>query len=258
MAIDSTEAVREAVRRHKLSTGSASALARVMTAAVYLSAWLKEGAVSVTVQGDGAGGKICVFSDAALRVSGKIENPHCTEDFKDVIGQKGYLTVVRDEGTGLPFCGTVAFSTKDPEEIFSAYFRESEQRTAEIALSAIFNADGLQLSGGIFLQPLPFAEKWVYAQAKRDLADCRSRFGTDGILDNVFKKFGAEDVETREFAFSCRCSRERAESAVLSLGREGAEELLRKDGKISVCCDMCNTEYLIDRARFSALFGDKE
>jgi len=256
MAIDSTEAVREAIRRHGLAAGSAAALARVMTFGVYLAAWLKEGEVSVTLAGDGLGGKICVTLDAALRVSGKIENPHCTENYKNVIGQKGYLTVVRDGGEGLPCSGTVAFSSGEPEEAFSAYFSESEQRTAEIALSVLFGADGLQFAGGVFLQPLPAAEAWVYAQAKQDLADCRSLFG-DGFSENVFRKFGAENAEAREFGFFCRCSRERAESAVLSLGRAGAEELLARNGKISVRCDMCNTEYIIDRARISALFGDK-
>ena len=64
---DTTKLVNEAIRIHGLSALSAAALGRTLTAAAYMCSSLKEdnGALSVSVKGDGVGGSIYVSGDKA-------------------------------------------------------------------------------------------------------------------------------------------------------------------------------------------------
>ena len=70
--LDSTAIVNEAIKRHHLTPVAAAALGRTMSPAVYLAGWLKEetSSLSLSVDGGGAGGKIGVAADGALRVRG--------------------------------------------------------------------------------------------------------------------------------------------------------------------------------------------
>ena len=79
--------------------------------------------------------------------------------------------------------------------------------------------------------------------------------GAEGILKEYF---AAENAEAREIVFRCRCSREKAASAVLSMGREDAEKLLEEAGEISVHCHDCNTDYFFGKEEVAALFGGGE
>ncbi len=256
MVLDTTALVTEAVRRHNLSNASASALGCVLTATAYLSAWLKDGTstLSLTLKGDGECGIIHASGDGALRISGRVENP-AAESFEKAIGQNGVLSVTRDEGEWVPVTGTVAFYCGDAEEIFKAYFRESEQRETEIALSVSFGKDGLR-AGGIFIQPLPNAGKEIFERAKADVAACRACLQAEDVSAGTLAYFQTEGERT-EFGFRCRCSRERAERAIVSLGRAEAEKMLTETDAITVHCDECNTDYIFDKACTNALFGDK-
>ena len=73
---ETTQLVNEAIRIHGLSALSAAALGRTLTVAAYMCSSLKEdnGALSVSVKGDGVGGSIYVSGDKALHMRGYIEN----------------------------------------------------------------------------------------------------------------------------------------------------------------------------------------
>lgn len=267
--LDTTALVNETIARHKLSPVAAAALGRTMTATAYLCSWLKweESSIYVTVSGGGAGGKISVSGDGKLNLRGNIQNPDVSLplradgklDVGGCVGKNGTLTVVRDDGEGIPFVGTSELISGEIAEDFSAYFLTSEQRPTAIALGVRVSSDGECLgAGGVFLQPLPgaseeaicYAEETItrFAQISRMIAED----GAEGILREIF---GAETAEIREIRFRCRCSRERAASAVLSAGKKDAEELIKELGKITVHCPDCNTDYEFDERDLTELFG---
>ena len=76
------------------------------------------------------------------------------------------------------------------------------------------------------------------------------------LIVAVLAAFGAKDVSVRDVLFACHCTRERAASAVLSMGRADAFALLKERGCVSVHCHYCNTDYTFDEADLRKLFGE--
>ncbi len=269
--IDSTAIVNEAIRRHHLTPVAAAALGRMMTATVYLAGWLKDvgSSLSVSVDGGGAGGKIGVAADGALSVRGYIERPDVELppradgklDVGRCVGKDGTFTVIRDDGEGIPFVGTSELVSGEIAEDVSAYFLTSEQRPTAVVLGVRIGTDGTCVgAGGLFLQPMPYAGEAAIDFAEKriaqypDLSRVIETRGAQGILSD----FGATDVVVREARFACHCSRERAASAVLAMGRADALALLAEQGKIAVHCHYCNTDYTFDEGDVNAIFGESE
>ena len=267
--LDTTALVNEAIRRHQLSPVAAAALGRTLTATAYLASWLKDGesSLSVSVNGGGAGGKIGAAADGALNVRGFIEHPDVMLppradgklDVGSCVGKRGTLTVIRDDGAGIPFVGTSELVSGEIAEDFSAYFLTSEQRPTAIALGVKIAPDGTcSGAGGVFLQPLPGADEETLVRTERAI-------GAYAALSSVIEREGAQRIlhdfditglSEREVRFRCHCSRERAASAVLSVGRKEAENIVREEGSIVVHCHYCNTDYTFDGEDVARLFGE--
>lgn len=269
--LDTTALVNEAIGRHGLTPVCAAALGRAMTACAYLCSWLKDGesSLSMTFDGGGAGGKLCVAGDGELNIRGFLENPNCVLppradgklDVGGCVGRDGYLTVVRDDGSGLPFTGSCALLTGEIAEDLSAYFLTSEQRPTAVALGVKISPDGTCVgAGGVFLQPLPNASEEILRRTEEEIASYSA-------ISSLIAEKGAEEVlrgienrpfDEREVRFRCRCSREKSEAAVLTLGREDALDLVSRQGKISVHCHYCNTEYSFTEEDIESLFEKRE
>ena len=268
--LDTTALVNEAIKRHGLTPVCAAALGRAMTACAYLCSWLKDGdsSLSMTFDGGGAGGKVCVAGDGELNIRGFLENPNCVLppradgklDVGGCVGRDGYLTVIRDDGSGLPFSCACALLTGEIAEDLSAYFLTSEQRPTAVALGVKIGTDGTCMgAGGVFLQPLPGASEEILRRTEEEIAKYSS-------ISALIAEKGAEEVlrsiennifEERKVRFRCRCSREKSEAAVLTLGREDALDLIARQGKISVHCHYCNTEYAFTEEETKKLFGER-
>ncbi len=65
------------------------------------------------------------------------------------------------------------------------------------------------------------------------------------------------DVEVLErrddIKFQCKCSRERVEQTLISLGRSELEQLLAEDGQAEVSCHFCNETYRFNGSELSEL-----
>ena len=265
--LDTTKLVNKAIRRHGLTPVAAAALGRTLTATAYLCSWLKEdeSSLSVTVNGGGAGGKILAVGDGALNLRGFIENPEVDLppradgklDVGACVGRTGVITVIRDDGTGIPFVGTSELVSGEIAEDFSAYFLTSEQRPTAIALGVKIGTDGTCLgAGGVFLQPMPFASEEAISYAEKEIAKygaVSSVIECEGA-EAILRAFGVENAENRTISFSCRCSRTKAESAVLAMGEAEARAVIKEEGKLSVHCHYCNTDYNFTEIELAELF----
>ncbi len=266
--LDTTALVAEAIFRHGLSPLAAAALGRTLTATAYLCSWLKDEAsvISVTVDGHGAGGKIRTAGDGALNLRGFVDRPDAALplradgklDVGGFTGRDGTITVVRDDGEGLPFVGTSPLRSGELADDFSAYFLTSEQRPTAIALGVRIAPDGTCLgAGGVFLQPMPGAGEELLARTETAIlryAEVSRRIAEEGA-EGIFGDFGVPFPAPREIRFRCRCSREKAASAVYSLGKEEAFGLLGETGAVRVHCHDCNTTYEFIQEDLAQIFG---
>lgn len=255
---DTTALVNEAIRIHQLSPLSAAALGRTLTVAAYMCSSLKDerGALSVTIKGDGAGGTVSVSGDAALHMRGYIDEPQADLppnaqgklDVGGCIGKHGTLTVVRDDGEGQPFVGTTELVSGEIGEDFAAYYAYSEQLPTAIAVGVKVGREGNCLgAGGVFLQPMPGASEENIRRAE----ECIGQFSAVSTLmqehtaEEVLRHFfGEVNFYTRYPEYKCNCSRHYIEGLLAGMGKEELRSILAEQGKISVHCHYCNTDYI--------------
>ncbi len=270
--LDTTALVQEAIERHNLTPVAAAALGRALTVTAYLCSWLKEAdaGVSVTVNGGGAGGKICVSGDGEYHLRGFIENPFVElpprADGKlnvgGCVGKNGTITVIREEGNGVPFVGTCPLVSGEIAEDFSSYFYVSEQRPTAIAVGVKISPEGkCEGAGGVIMQPLPFASEESLSRTEEvikrfsSISSLIAEKGAEGVLR---EHFGKELADGREIFYRCHCSREKIEGILIPMGKEELNAIIRDEGRVEVHCHYCNTDYLFYQEDIERLFGGTE
>jgi molecular chaperone Hsp33 len=59
--------------------------------------------------------------------------------------------------------------------------------------------------------------------------------------------------QTIEPVFKCKCSRERFEKVLITLGKKEIRSMIEEDGKAELHCHFCNEKYLFDADELVAL-----
>lgn len=255
--LDTTKLVNDAIKIHNLSPLSAAALGRAITVAAYMCSCLKtdNSALSINIRGNGVGGPISISGDKNLNMRGYIDNPVADLppnsagklDVGGCVGSQGYISVVRDDGEGVPFVGTTELVSGEIGEDFAAYFAYSEQLPTAIAVGVRIAPDGSCLgAGGVILQPLPNASEESIQKVENivphfsNISSLLENFTANEILKGYF---GEVETYTLNPEYKCNCSREYIEGVLLSMGEKELKDTLAQEGKISVHCHYCNTDY---------------
>lgn len=266
-AANTTGIVEELRRRHDTTPVATAALGRTATAGVMMGAMLKgEERLTVQVKGDGPIGQIVVDADAKGEVRGYVDNPHVdlplNESGKlDVSGAvgEGYLHVIKDLGLKEPYRGSIPIVSGELGEDFTYYFAKSEQTPSAVALGVLVATDySVQVSGGFILQLLPGLEEEEIAAIEQKLAKLppiTTLMAGGEDLEEVLKRMvdSVTILERTDIRFQCKCSRERVERTLLSLGREEIEQIIREDGKAELVCHFCNEAYAYNGEQLHSL-----
>lgn len=141
------------------------------------------------------------------------------------------------------------------------YFLQSEQ----LATRFWFTADSEHASG-FLIQALPHQLKtnaeenkdhWETIEALADTITPEELLELDHekILYRLFHEQPVRVFDPTPVKFACSCSRERSESALLSLGNDEVEELLIEKGVIEIDCQFCNKHYHFSPADVRKLLG---
>lgn len=260
---DTTEMVRTAIERHRLSQGSAIALGKTLSVMTFMSACLKsdQGEISLSVRSDGLGGGIGVSGNRALYLRGYVESTDLPLEGAERLayGQDGVLTIVRDDGYNRPFVGACAFPEQGGvDEAFMEYFTVSEQLPTYIRTAVEFDEDGdLAFAGVAVLQPLPFADAETLEKTKNtSLERLLTGVKEKGVERTAKETFPCSDSvwETRFAQYRCNCSKPYLKRVLVSLGEEQVREIIREEGTLNVHCHYCNTDYAFTETDADDLF----
>ena len=263
--IDSTAIVDKMIGyHHTMPTGSA-ALGRVLTAASLMGCLLKdkENKLTLTFKGDGPAGMILATADYLGNVKGYIENPSVDLPLKpngklDVSGAVGggILQVIRDLGGKEPYVGISNIVSGEIAEDLCHYFAQSEQTPSLFALGVLVDRDlSAAGAGGVLLQLMPGADEGTVSRLEENasgLSGLSSLFASgascEEVLARVFDGIDYDVFDEILPEYRCDCSKERMETALISLGEKELSELLQKDGQIEICCRFCDRKYTFDTA----------
>jgi molecular chaperone Hsp33 len=269
-AVDATEAVAEAQRRHGTWSAASAALGRTMIGGILLGATLKgEEKMTVKVEGNGPAGHIVVDSNGKGEVKGYIANPKISLplneagklDVRGAVGTEGTLTVTKDLGMKEAFSGQVPLVSGELGEDFTYYMATSEQTPSAIGLGVLVDTDdSIKAAGGFMIQVMPDATDETITALETQLASIPmiSQLLEDGenpeaILDRLVGKENVKVLEKLPVSFKCDCSKERFATAIIALGGDEINSMIEEDQGAEASCHFCGNTYHYDVADLEGL-----
>jgi molecular chaperone Hsp33 len=275
-AIDSTLTVGELRRRHDTDPAVTAALGRLATGALLFGAMLKEQdqLVTVRVQGNGPAGTLLASANGNGEVRGLVSNPrpdvdqvnqHGKLNVAGVVGTEGRLTVTRDLGMRQPHTSTVELVSGEVGEDLAHFLATSEQIPSAVGIGVFVQASGqVEAAGGYIVQLMPGVADSEAARIESVIRELphptqmlRNGDTPEQILNRIFND-DLQILENKPVRFHCPCSRERAERALMLLGKEELSALIEADaakGASEVVCQFCTAVYTLTIPELEALLS---
>lgn len=260
-AICSRDITERARQIHKTLPVATAALGRTLAAASMMGNALKSGGASLTLQFKGGGplGTVLAVSDNEGNVRGYVTNPHVDLplrpggklDVGAAVGHEGTLTVIKDLHMKEPYVGTIDLLGGEIAEDIAGYFVESEQIPTACALGVLVDRDqSVRAAGGYLIQLMPGADEDTITKVEGGImaagpvsALLEKNDDPEQLLRDVMSDFELKILETCPVEYKCYCSRERVERALISLGREELESMLKEQGGCQLTCQFCDAVY---------------
>ena len=260
-AICSRDLTERARQIHNASPVATAALGRALSAASLMGNALKGQGASVTLQFKGGGplGTLLVVSDAEGNVRGYAVNPQTDLplrpdgklDVGGALGSEGTLTVIKDLNMREPYVGTVDLLGGEIAEDVAAYFVESEQIPTACGLGVLVDRDrSVKAAGGYLIQLLPGAGEDTIVKVEGGIMAAGSVTSflekdddPEHLLRHVMSDFDLKVLDATEVEYRCYCSRDRVARALVALGREELENIIREQGGCEMTCQFCDAVY---------------
>jgi molecular chaperone Hsp33 len=266
---------RKARALHSAEPAAAALLAQGLTGAALLAALQKQekGRINLQLECDGPLRGMFADAEAGGTVRGYLKNPYVSfiggegeYHWRPVLGNSGFLSVLRDLGGGEYYRSSVELQAFDFPKDLERYFQTSEQVQTRVALELRGGTlpdgkkDPLAQVVGVLLQPLPDGDLEAFrelgAQLPQRLArvlEGQSGDGAAGLLRALVERPDLEVMSRYSLDFECGCSRERVKRALLAMGRAELEDVLATDKKAEATCQFCTTQYVISEEEIREL-----
>jgi molecular chaperone Hsp33 len=265
------ETVETARRRQGLSPVATAALGRALAGVALLSADLKFGKILLQISGCGPIGEILAEADHQGNLRGLVKNPQVqvTPENKKLpvgkaVGKEGFLNIVRDYGLREIYQSSSELISGEIAEDLAYYLTTSEQVPSACGLGVLVDTDGSVITaGGFLIQKLPETEEAEIEYLEKRLSEIKAvtEYLSRGqkieeILREIFGEI--EVLERREVRFQCTCSLKRVEGALIALGKEALEEIIREMRPVEVTCEFCKERYEVSPERLKELLTELE
>ncbi len=180
------------------------------------------------------------------------------DGLKDMLGDNGCIRIVYDNGADAVFTGIVEIKEDDIAENLSRYFMQSEQ--TETIFRHFFECRALhiQLSRGVLVQALPFADSlliqgWAERLESESGVINDSRQSVETLIETVFS--GASVAEKWPVRLNCSCDRQSVLLMLMGLGASELEWTINEDKAIEVRCGKCGKSYGFGADEIKSLIG---
>ena len=260
MMLETTAMCQRAADIHHATPVCTAAMGRLMTATSMMGVMMKgeNESVTVTIKGGGPMGTLCaVANHGDLKVyadNPQVELPLRADGKLDVggaVGNEGTITVIKDLQMKEPYVGTIDLLGGEIAEDVAAYFVESEQIPTACGLGVLVERDqSVRAAGGYLIQLLPGADEDTIIKVEGGImaaGNVSALLDADPdperMLRTVMSDFDIRILESSPIEYKCYCSRDRVERALISLGTEELEEMLREQGGCQLTCQFCDAVY---------------
>ena len=269
-AATTRDLVEYARSAHNTRPVATAALGRLLPAGAMLGIMMKgeKDLLTLKIEGDGPIGGLTVTADSRGNVKGYAFHPEVmlppnAKGKLDVGGALGIgvLSVIKDIGLKDPYVGQTILVTSEIAEDLTYYFATSEQTPSSVALGVLMERDNtVKQAGGFILQMMPGASEEVISALEKRLGEITSITALldagntpEMILEHILGDFGLEILDKLPTAFSCNCSEERIEKALISVGKQELQSMIEDGKTIEVNCHFCNKHYPVTVERLKEL-----
>ena len=183
---------------------------------------------------------------------------------------EGILAFTVDQGPKTElYQGIVDLQGKDLSECAMRYFKQSEQ--IETYLKLYLQIPQSENEGwkaaGVLLQKIPskggkeqldeadLNEAWnqavIFMQSLQENEIFDERLSSENILHRLYHSDGLEITKQREYAFACRCQREKLLNTLHTMAEKDIDDMC-ENGKITATCHFCGTTYSFEKGEILA------
>lgn len=261
---------RAMIENHAYPAAVRDTLGEAVAAAVLVAATLKfEGQLTLQMQGAGPMHLLVAQCTDGMAVRGVARwRGEVAPSPLDQLTGGGQVTVtIENEDRSTQYQGVVPLTGERIAACLENYFERSEQLPTRLWLAA----DGVH-AVGLLLQRLPIAggshaqgesatdgadELWsrVTLLAATLTAVELLELEAATLLRRLFHEEDLRLFEPAPVFFRCRCSRERVQGILRSLGATEVRGILAERGNVEVCCEFCNRAYQFDAVDVEALLA---
>jgi molecular chaperone Hsp33 len=267
VVLTATELSRKARNLHEAEAASALLLGQGLTAALLLAALQKEKTrVSFQVECDGPLRGLFADADTDGNVRGYVKNravgflgEEGTFHYRPALGNKGYLSVLRDLGNGEFYRSSVELSAFDLSRDLERYFQTSEQVESRVELGLVDGGkEPLGQVFGVLLQKMPQGDAQALEALGKTVQERLSKAAQEprsatALLALFLGEAGFEITSRLPLSYTCTCSRERVERALVSIGKEALTQIIEEDKKAEIACEFCAHRYVLEEADLRGL-----
>ncbi|MGB8451295.1 MAG: Hsp33 family molecular chaperone HslO [Anaerocolumna sp.] len=259
-AATTRDIVEHARSVHNTSPVATAALGRLLTAGAMMGSMMKgtNDLLTLQIKCNGPIQGLIVTADANANVKGYVYDPAVMLppsplgklDVGGALGT-GVLSVMKDMGLKDPYVGQTELITGEIAEDITYYFATSEQVPSSVALGVLMNKENtVKRSGGFIIQLMPFADEEIINKLEKKISELSSitkllddDLTPEMILEHILGGFNLQILDTMPAAFTCNCSKDRVEKAIISIGKKDIQKMIDDKEPIEVNCHFCNTKY---------------
>lgn len=270
--VKTTDVVKTAREKHKLSLLNTVVLGKALTAVVLLASDLKgEERIQLRMEGNGPIGAVVAEANSVGEIRGYVNNPAAELDYSqpDVklgdgigLGVLQLSKVLYNEAE--PRVSTIQLINGDVNSDVAHYLTQSEQIPSALLLDVGIDEEGaVTEAGGVLIQRMPGAPDGQIDVLQEHLGAFPSINGLleegvyiDEIMERAVKPFEVKELNRQPVDFFCRCSRKRFINALSMLNLDDLKDM-EGEGQ-EVVCQYCNRTENISKEELEKIITDAQ
>ncbi len=270
MLCETTDTVQRCADIHGTTPVCTAALGRLLTGTAMLGIMMKgeKETVTVTIKGDGPMGTLVAVADhgkvKACADDPKVDLPPREDGKLDVgggVGHHGRMSGIKDLALRKNYIGQSELVSGEIAMDFAQYFTVSEQQPSLVALGVLVSGNTVLKAGGLLIQPLPGCPDEIIDQLElrspmfADISWEMTFAPIEQLCEDWFRGMNPRILERTPVSYTCSCSRERMEKALISLGRKDLRSLIDEDQGAELVCHFCRSRYNFSTADLNAMMA---
>ncbi|WP_018691382.1 Hsp33 family molecular chaperone HslO [Algicola sagamiensis] len=255
------ESYQQIIENHDYPAPIKKVLGELMAATSLLTATLKfEGEITVQLQGNGPVKVAVINANHQQELRGIARYDQVIQDdiysLQELFGQ-GALVITVTPNQGERYQGVVPLSEPTVAKCLESYFQQSEQLKTRLWFAI---DDEFKSVSGMLLQVLPVdKDKAVtdfdHLEILTDTVKSEEmlQLPAEELLIRLYHQENPQMFAPQPVRFVCGCSKERCESALISLGAEELEHIIDEQEQVDMHCEYCNSSYRFEKEALESL-----